>query len=147
MLTDLTQVLSALNIKGVTPGRTIKPTTEQVTSHAAVAEKLRTFGGDGWICTADRVTRKANYAYSENDPILSAELCDGDVSLRVLYDGRCWHVTTLREETDEHSIIVEQSHIALDGTSLVYHTAWAPHPNASGLLQYQSAVSRLFFIS
>jgi len=143
MHTDLTQLIAALNLTHIIAGRTIVPVTETLASAAAVEAKLLAFGGDGWVCTADHVSRRASYSPNPLDPILSAELVNGDASLHILFDGNAWQLTTLREQSASDAFLFKHTHLALDGTALVYHTAWEQRPNAAQVLHYQPVTARL----
>lgn len=101
-----------------------------ITEAAKAWEKLREFGGAGWVCLSKspevlQFSEKGGIPEAVKGWILSAEAVNCDKSLHVTRHGAEWEFTTIEKiDGEDNSILTEKSMLCNRGGELRYEVAW-----------------------
>ena len=127
--------ISLLRQKGLGETRqgSIAVESTRVSSPEEAMNALKSHGGQGWICLANRreVARFSDAAVLADDIDDWIECCEashGSSSIHISADGRGgWSIVTMRENPSGDGILAHYNLLASDGKgSLSYDVFWGP---------------------
>lgn len=96
---------------------------EVVTDHEEVSRRMAALGGQGWVCTTDRVTRYDGGLVK--GWVLCAEVATPGESLHVRQHGDGWALYRLVEEAGEEHLAGDQAFLSTERPGrMVYRTYW-----------------------
>lgn len=145
---NMIQKFSAIRDVSIVEGK-LTLSSETTDDAGKAIDRLRQFGGEGWLCATDspeirRFSPSSPMSVSAGCFPLSGEAVSGKRSLHLHRVAEGWELVTLiREDSSDGSqVLVSTSLKARDGQGwLSYETAWEPE-DVAGLQELRPYASR-----
>lgn len=117
---------------------------------ASALEAFSNFGGQGWLCTAERkkveIIEDARQQRIDKEFPLWGELVTPGTSLHLRQAGEGWSLTTISDNREENGILLDKQLIGVAGTTLFYRVAYTIQ-SLNGLEELRPLASRFLGFS